>query len=272
MRPSWVTLFSVILLIAPGRCTEKNVSAYDNETISSIQPRIYGGNKIDIGKLGGYVVQIYKNLKLICTGTLLTAKHFITAAHCFDGAQATDFHVVSGLSDQPDLRSLSRLNSIEKIQQHPLYNKTEFRADIAVVKLQYAVKKKNRGIGYAKICSTTLKPHHNLTVSGWGQYSDDQDPREPASLHSMNVNLIKFPICQLLLDRKLPPNVVCANTKNRRTLCSGDSGGPMMYLNQVCGVATWTFECGNKRFPDVYMSVLYYASFIKESIKKLGKK
>ncbi|KAH8306430.1 hypothetical protein KR018_011430 [Drosophila ironensis] len=276
MRPSWVTLCSVILLIAPGRCTEKNVSVYDKETISSIQPRIYGGNKTDIAELGGYVVQIYKNQKLICTGTLLTAKHLITAAHCFAGAAQEEFHVVAGLSDQPDLRSLPQLNTMTQIRQHPLYNKTGYKGDIAVAKLKYAVKRK-RGVGYAKICSKKLGPHDTVTVSGWGKHSEEKvsaslHSKEPASLRSISVNMVQNPICQLLLDIKLPPNVLCTSTKKGRTICSGDSGAPLMYRKEVCGIATWTYECGNDRGADIYMSVRYYASFIKKSIKQMGKK
>jgi len=230
-----------------------------------VQPRIFGGRETNLKDLGGYAVQIFKEDTLVCTGSLLNKLFVLTAAHCFEDADPTDFYVVAGKTEQNYVYFLLDRNYVIDARIHPDFNKYQFIADIAVVKVQMPMIGAN--IGYLPICNRTLFPGNRVTVSGWGRSEVLKDGN---SLRKMVVPLVSKPQCSKKLGRKMPINVICAAGYDRRTICNGDSGGPMVFKGQLCGVSTWTFECGNTIKPDIYMSVYVYRKFIKNAMKEMG--
>lgn len=49
-------------------------------------------------------------------------------------------------------------------------------------------------------------------------------------------------------------------------LCSGDSGGPLIYNNTLIGIASWVVPCG-LGFPDGFTRISEYASWIEKHIR-----
>ncbi|KAH8246979.1 hypothetical protein KR032_006103, partial [Drosophila birchii] len=237
-------------------------------SLASIQPRIFGGRQTMNSAIGGVGVQIFYRDHLACTGTLITSRHLITAAHCFENMDQADFHVVAGMT--PEFRSHNRSeykkNGMVEVRLHPNFNKTEFIGDIAVIKTQYPLR--GPTIGYAKLCGFPLYDGDKIKVAGWGTTGMSRSPGERNYLQTMEIYIVGHDKCEKKLGRKMPPNVLCAGRSNHRTLCNGDSGGPLLWQDEVCGIGTWTWKCGdNEQKPNVFMSIRYYAKFIKDTIK-----
>ncbi|XP_022225153.1 seminase [Drosophila obscura] len=240
----------------------------DETTVPRIMPRIFNGEETSSGNLGGIGVQVFYIKKLVCSGTILSTRHILTAAHCFDVGNRQWFHVVAGHTNQFEGHTkTSTKNVLIKIKIHPEYNKEKFIADIAVAKT-FLTLKSNR-IGYATICRSQLFPKEFVTVAGWGV-----DGRTGLGvrnrLHTIRVPIVDRMSCERAIGRRIPPNVICAGGYEHRTLCDGDSGGPLLLMKEVCGVSAWTYECGESTKPDIFMSVKFYANFIKNTMKELG--
>lgn len=231
-----------------------------------IAPRIYGGREITIEKLGGYAVQIYLRHKLICGGTLLSPRYIVTAAHCFGAtADYTKYHVVAGDTELTTyFPTEDSKNTLLKLKIHPRYNKTEFIADIAVASISIPYTRPI--VNFLPLCSRQPSPGDLATVSGWGESDYYKD-----TLRAMEVPLIAAAECNQKMERPMPQNVLCAAGYNGRTLCNGDSGGALVINGELCGISTWTAQCGNRIMPDIFMSVYYYRDFINETIADMRK-
>lgn len=231
-----------------------------------VKARVFSGIETSIQELGGYAVQIYKGSKMTCTGSLLTKFHILTAAHCFENENYTKFHVIAGRTNSetffyPD----EIINFVIKLKMHPSYNKLRYIADIAMIKVKNAIRTPE--VSYLPLCTRKMTAGLMATVAGWGA---SEFTRTKNTLRTIRVPLISKDECNQKLGRKMPRNVFCASGYNGRTICSGDSGGPLVIRGELCGVSVWTYECGNKLMPDVYMSVNFYRDFINKTITEMG--
>ncbi|XP_034486537.1 seminase [Drosophila innubila] len=241
---------------------EKELPNKDLPEKDLVQPRIFGGRPTTQGELGGFAVQIFRENQLTCTGNLLSERHILTAAHCLDDANYGDFHVVAGETDVQNYFYRDR-NYLRGVAIHPDYDKYNFIADIAVLSAQAPMR--GRGIGYIPLCKGDLSAGSMVTVAGWGK-NDAYDN----TLRSIRVPIVSKSECNGMLGRRMPMNVICAAGYNGKTMCHGDSGGPLIFNDQLCGINIWTYECGNYVKPDVFMSVYYYKNFIYSAMSELG--
>lgn len=61
----------------------------------------------------------------------------------------------------------------------------------------------------------------------------------------------------------------CASVLGSQDACTFDSGGPLVYENEVCGIVSFGIGCASSRYPGVYTDVYYVRKFIEESMKNL---
>jgi len=61
----------------------------------------------------------------------------------------------------------------------------------------------------------------------------------------------------------------CAGVLGKKDACTFDSGGPLVYKNQVCGIVSFGIGCASKRYYGVYTDIMYVKPFIEQSIKVL---
>jgi trypsin len=51
----------------------------------------------------------------------------------------------------------------------------------------------------------------------------------------------------------------CASSKDGGP-CQGDTGDPLVYNNKLIGMMSWSFGCGEGKFPAVYTDVTKFSS------------
>lgn len=57
---------------------------------------------------------------------------------------------------------------------------------------------------------------------------------------------------------------ICSKTDNRKGICTGDNGGPLVIGNDLVGIASWATTCASN-VPDVYTRVFSFLSWLKQN-------
>ncbi|XP_017122415.1 seminase-like [Drosophila elegans] len=233
---------------------------------SAQEARVIGGQVTTNSKLGGYLVALLYERDFVCGGTLLHELIVLTAAHCFlDRMRTSDWIVVGGIS-RLDQRGIRR--QVKNFIISDKFEEDNMDMDVAVMLLKRPMK--GRGIGKLELCSTILKPGNDLIVSGWGlTVATGSGPQK--LLRTVTVPVINKKNCRSAYQplAKITDNMICAAVLGKKDACTFDSGGPLVYKKQVCGIVSFGIGCASKRYPGVYTDVFNVKEFIENSTKVL---
>ena len=115
------------------------------------------------------------------------------------------------------------------------------------------------------------------TVMGWGRTHSE---RFPSKVMEANLTIWNGEICKKIYSRKFGINAItdkniCAKGSRGVDACRGDSGGPLICLNdldmryELCGIVSWgDGDCRSVR-PGVYTRTSKYLDWIFDTIPTL---
>ncbi|XP_041972419.1 trypsin, alkaline A-like [Aricia agestis] len=210
-----------------------------------------------------------------CAGVILTSRHVISTAHCFDYRE--DLRRNFTLPQYWKVRVGSSYRShggvvhkVKKIIQHYSFDKYYYMNDIAVV----VVAKKitfSRYVGQATIIKegTELPENSVCTLIGWG--STYRDGPQPDQLQYTNMLSIDNEQCKMLyssIGAVITTSMLCAGRTDVDGVdgCFGDSGGPLIYRGVVVGLVSFGYACGFRMYPGVYTKISHYTDWIIKTI------
>ncbi|XP_020816244.1 seminase-like [Drosophila serrata] len=257
-------LLFIFLLISTLLCMQVLGQDY-NDTNSTVIPRVVGGDVVTNPDIGGYLVALRYNNTLTCGGTLVHDLIVITAAHCFNDSMKMDKLVAIGGVSTIDETGVRR--HIENFIKHD-----PIEMDVAVLLLDGPMV--GNGIGKLKLCKTPLMVGMSLTVVGFGKTSK-QGTGPSKYLRKAIVPIVSKEYCTKAyreLSIQITNSMLCASAMGKRDACFIDSGGPLVFQNQLCGIVSFGEGCASIRYPGVYTDVRYARSFIINSFKSLMQK
>ncbi|EDV39791.1 uncharacterized protein Dana_GF10196 [Drosophila ananassae] len=245
-----------------------NVLAEDlNKTIAPQRPspRVINGYLITNEKLGGFLIAMRYDDEFICGGSLIKESIVLTAAHCFirryNKSKWTAEGGISNLTESGVQRY------IKKFAWPIQFRRKTMDMDVALVLLNAPMV--GIGIDTIPLCSHTVSTGTTLQVSGWGLiYPRTAEPEN--LLRAVAVPVIDRNKCRQAYRPKvlITENMICASVLGKKDACMYDSGGPLVYQNEVCGIVSFGIGCASDKYPGVYTDVYKVAPFIEKTMKK----
>jgi secreted trypsin-like serine protease len=214
-----------------------------------------------------------------CGASFLGDKWVLTAAHCVDSANSSQFKMNVGEYDLSD--GAENAIDIASIYIHPLYDNESLDNDIALIELVSSVDAPGVKIAEPEVTNQYATENNVATIAGWGGregYAPSEGPtfNFPDILHRVDLQLSTNAECRKVLGESLevPADninvtdvMICAAvTEGGRGTCQGDSGGPLIVNTgsgvQQVGIVSWGFGCAEAGFPDVYTRVSEFKNWI----------
>lgn len=122
-----------------------------------------------------WIVALFRQNKLYCGATLISANYILTAAHCVDGMAPSEIKVYLG--GHNITKDYTEVRRVKKIIQHENFNIFSFNNDIALIKLYKSVK-------FGSKVQPACLPDGSVTdytgaltlISGWGRTAEKKTP------------------------------------------------------------------------------------------------
>ncbi|XP_022222318.2 seminase [Drosophila obscura] len=268
----FLVLVAALLAAGPDVHAQQDKQSIDTDMLnklvfpSSIHSRVIGGEYTTIEKLGGYLVAMRYRNDFICGGTLLASRIVLTAAHCFLGREIVQrWEVQAGVSA---LTEHGQRVLLDEYISSSGFREDDMHMDVALCRMQRPIWGKN--IMHLKLCTTQLSVGLVLTVAGWGLINA-KSTNHQTLLRKVQVPIINRKRCMDTYRStvNLTDSMFCAGVLGKKDACTFDSGGPLVYNKQVCGIVSFGIGCASPKYPGVYTDVNFVGPFIQRTMALL---
>ncbi|XP_045181242.2 uncharacterized protein LOC123540352 isoform X3 [Mercenaria mercenaria] len=240
--------------------------------VESMTPTVVGGEDADPGEWPWHVA-LYFGGQYFCGGTLISDTFVLTAAHCVEKFNR-DFSLMTvklGATNRAASETTQHVIKVEAIESHSehVYFK---KNDIALLQLEGPVTFTNY---IQPIClpepDDPLPLFSTCFTVGWGKTKWDGDYAEVLQKLKMTLWDTKKCNSSIAWNGEVYDTFLCAGYYSGvRSICKGDSGGPLLCLDQqntwrIFGVSSYVANfCNMTERPNIYTNVTHLLPWIHE--------
>ncbi|XP_026137849.1 chymotrypsin-like protease CTRL-1 [Carassius auratus] len=257
------TIFSITCLALVASALGCGVPAIKPQTISS---RIVNGQNAISGSWPWQVSLQRANGFHFCGGSLINENWVLTSAQC--AVMVNSDRVILGEHNRDSNDEPIQIEIVSKVIMHPLFNRTTFINDIALLKLSSPVTFTPR---ISPVClapsNARIVPGTRCFTTGWGQTAHTTSP---LILQQTGVPIISLAVCRQLWDQStITDAMICAGASGSSS-CQGDTGGPLVC--ETSGVWTLVGSVSQERstcdprLPAVFTNISQLRSWIDRTI------
>ncbi|XP_017103474.2 chymotrypsin-2 [Drosophila bipectinata] len=205
----------------------------------------------------------------LCGGAIISERWILTAGHCVKGYPASRLQVATGTNRYADPGAVYYPDSI---YLHCNYDTPKYHNDIGLLHLNQSIVFDARTQAVDLPNTPFPQGSSELLFTGWG--SQSAAGTLPSQLQKVQQQHLTSTVCKGLLtdyeDLELGPCHVCAYRQANIGACHGDSGGPLVHGGTLVGILNFFVPCA-KGVPDIFMSIMYYRDWIRQTMSGNGK-
>lgn len=273
--------FSAAVAVLPKSRLQEVCGRVDLDKANAPAERISGGHDAPKGAHPWQALLRYRNGDAFCSGSLVSERYVLTAAHCVENlrTRTTQIEVALGKlyvdKEEPD----ELVTDVRDIRIHPNYRLVTVDSDIALVELTEHVPFSTL---IQPVClgdSDQVEKHFFLRskqkaiVSGWGRTMNTKTAS--SRLQEVEVPIHSPDTCRRSTNFTVTENMLCAGATTggvSRDACDGDSGGPLVAESEgrwyLLGIVSWgdSVLCGTKGSYGFYTKVNRFHGWLKSII------
>lgn len=221
---------------------------------------------------------INNNYIIWCGSSLITDRHLLSAAHCFN--RKSDPTFFSALIRVHNLNEPEEEVDLERILIHPRYEKKLFYNDIAIVTLVREV------FNFKPLClpvgdeaARVGNAGSTVEVLGFGSLAFGDGASK--TLQVAELEIFASEVCHAnystkpdsSLNKGIVRSQICAGTADGYAdACQNDSGGPLVNDDRnerrmLIGIVSFGYQCARPGFPGVYTRITEYLPWIMSTIR-----
>ncbi|XP_031626847.1 uncharacterized protein LOC116343091 [Contarinia nasturtii] len=243
-------------------------------------PKINPTNRILGGKEAAkyqfpYQASLRKEGKHFCGGSIISSWFIVTAASCTHDSNPNDIEVVVGAVK---LYMDGVPFSLEKIINHPEYDKKKIHNDISLLLTAKEISFTSSIQSIALPAVDRVIHERVLVVSGWGTkkpLTESNQLEFAELLQYIDVEVLDLKMCaKNVPSSQLIESNICTSRSVETGVCTGDKGGPLVDENDknspngqsLVGIVSSEISCGTKN-PDIFTRVYSFIDWIETQMK-----